>query len=174
MTPGGESTASSATRFLKSAVNRRRRFVVIPVPPQGPGIHLSRLSEKPRPPQTSAPEARRGRGRRAVCPRENPVRTRRPYTARLAIRRSPPVCRRPPASGRTDAEETDDSLTTSTKPAPKTSGGRCAAFSCTTRSRSRTATSRRPAANASDTGRRPATQNAEKRRRLRRRPDRTP
>ena len=27
-----------------------RRFVVIPVPPQGPGIHLSRLSEKPRPP----------------------------------------------------------------------------------------------------------------------------
>ena len=42
--------ASSATRFLKSAVNRRRRFVVIPVPPQGPGIHLSRLSEKPRPP----------------------------------------------------------------------------------------------------------------------------
>ena len=45
--------ASSATRFLKSAVNRRRRFVVIPVPPQGPGIHLSRLSERPRPPHPS-------------------------------------------------------------------------------------------------------------------------
>ena len=45
--------ASSATRFLKSAVNRRRRFVVIPVPPQGPGIHLGRLSENPRPPHCS-------------------------------------------------------------------------------------------------------------------------
>ena len=38
--------ASSTTRFLKAAVNRRRRLVVIPVPPQGSGIHLSRLSEK--------------------------------------------------------------------------------------------------------------------------------
>ena len=40
---------------------------------------------------------------------------------------------------------------------PKTSGGRCAACSCTTRSRSRTATSRRPADNASDSEQRPAT-----------------
>ena len=51
----------------------------------------------------------------------------------------------------------DRSLTTSTKPAPKTSGGRCAACSCTTRSSSRRATRRRPAENASDTERRPAT-----------------
>ena len=43
------------------------------------------------------------------------------------------------------------------EPAPKTSVGRCAACSCTTRSRLRRATSRRPAENASDTQRRPAT-----------------
>ena len=40
---------------------------------------------------------------------------------------------------------------------PKTSGGRCAACSCTTRSRSRTATSRRPAENSSDSEQPPAT-----------------
>ena len=49
------------------------------------------------------------------------------------------------------------SLTTSTKPAPKTSGGRCAACSCTMRSSSRRAASRRPAESASDSERRPAT-----------------
>ena len=46
------------------------------------------------------------------------------------------------------------------KPAPcgsRASPDRCAACSCTTRSRSRRATSRRPAENASDTRRRPAT-----------------
>ena len=37
--------------FLKSAVNRRRRLVAIPVPPEGSGIHLSSLSEKAGPPQ---------------------------------------------------------------------------------------------------------------------------
>ena len=44
--------ASSATRFLKSAVNRRRRLVAIPVPPEGSGIHLDWLSEKAGPPQS--------------------------------------------------------------------------------------------------------------------------
>ena len=43
--------ASSATRFLKSAVNRRRRLVAIPVLPEGSGLHLSRLSENAGPPQ---------------------------------------------------------------------------------------------------------------------------
>ena len=44
-------SASSATRFLKFAVYWRRRFVVIPVPPGGSGIHLSQWSEKAGPPQ---------------------------------------------------------------------------------------------------------------------------
>ena len=63
------------------------------------------------------------------------------------------------------------SPTTSTKPAPRTSRGRCAACSCTIRGRSRRPASRRPAGSASGSGRRPATGNARQRRR---RPDRMP
>lgn len=45
--------AASATRSLKSAVNRRRRLVAIPVPPEGSGIHLGRLSENAGPPHSA-------------------------------------------------------------------------------------------------------------------------
>ena len=55
------------------------------------------------------------------------------------------------------------SRTTSTKPAPRTSRGRCAACSCTIRGRSRRRASRRPAGSASGSGRRPATGNARQR-----------
>ena len=88
--------ASSATRFLKSAVNRRRRFVVIPVPPQGPRIHLSRLSERPRPPQSrqQSGSGRRGRGLRGLVHRlqhhaEVPLTRRRTGGRRQKPRRTP-------------------------------------------------------------------------------------
>ena len=42
--------ASNATRFLKSAVNRRL-FLAIPVSPLDTGVHLSDLSKKVGPPQ---------------------------------------------------------------------------------------------------------------------------
>ena len=49
-----------------------------------------------------------------------------------------PINVRPPNQPAGDAEDTDDALAISTKPAPATdtSGGRCAAFSCTMRSSS--------------------------------------
>ena len=51
--PCGPRAAPRAPRVSKFAVNCRRRFVVIPVPPPGSGIHLSQWSEKAGPPQGS-------------------------------------------------------------------------------------------------------------------------
>ena len=88
--------ASSATRFLKSAVNRRRRLVAIPVPPEGSGIHLNRLSEKAGPPHfLTAPNRRSNRTsdvRRtqhsAISSTAAPQPAQCPFSMRRFVRRS--------------------------------------------------------------------------------------
>ena len=67
-------SASSATRFLKFAVNCRRRFVVIPVPPPGSGIHLSQWSEKAGPPHRTRRVGRDGCTDRSITAGWTPLR----------------------------------------------------------------------------------------------------
>ena len=80
-----------------------------------------------------------------------------------ASRQRPPGGARPPNPRRIHpsparaGRRRGRSRTTSTKPALRTSRGRCAACSCTIRGRSRRRASRRPAGSASGSGRRPAT-----------------
>ena len=69
-------------------MNCRRRFVVIPVPPQGSGIHLSQWSEKAGPPQRSTCPRAPWLGPRSVSSWAFASRT-TDVSGRLRRRRSP-------------------------------------------------------------------------------------